>query len=113
MKNPQSYGNTLPKTHAKYIIISSSFDRKLALPPLIKLCTRHLRRRRGPILTPFSFLEVLDINVIEPLIQSCSALTLEPDAPTAESAPEVRLAIQIKAVICRRGDLMLLHSVLV
>lgn len=43
---------------------------------LVHLDPLERRRREPPVLTPLSFLEMLNINMIEPLIQGLGAMVL-------------------------------------
>jgi hypothetical protein len=95
-----------------------SYHRKLALSPsrlatIQLLGAIHLKQRRRPILSSLSLLEMLNINMIEPFIQSCRSMTPQRDPTITEPTPKARLASQIKSIICHRSDnLIFLHPML-
>lgn len=74
--------------------------------------------RGTPITPPLPLLEVLGINVIEALIQSREASTLQGDVAAAEPTPEVRLVSEVETARLERlfdltlGDPMLLVEML-
>lgn len=52
-----------------------------------------------PVPNPFPLLEVLDVNVVEALVPSRQALTLEGNNIPTEATPELRQAVELRLTI--------------